>query len=99
MSSNALEQKPKVIWSPFPGSQRLFLSCPIFEVLLEGTRGGGKTDTLLMDFAREVGKGYGAEWNGVLFRQTYPQLDDVVKKSKKWFPQIFPTAKFNESEY
>lgn len=99
MSSNSPEQKPKIIWSPFPGSQRLFLSCPIFEVLLEGTRGGGKTDTLLMDFAREVGKGYGAEWNGVLFRQTYPQLDDVVKKSKKWFPQIFPTAKFNESEY
>lgn len=89
----------KIVWEPFPGSQRLFLSCPVFEVLLEGTRGGGKTDTLLMDFAREVGKGYGAGWVGALFRQTYPQLDDVVRKSKRWFPQIFPGAKFNESDY
>jgi len=36
----------KTIWAPLPGSQTLFLTCPVYEVLLEGTR-GGKTDTLL----------------------------------------------------
>lgn len=87
------------LWKPLPGSQSNFLDCPIFEVLLEGTRGGGKTDTLLMSFAGQVGKGFGANWRGVLFRLTYPQLADVVAKSKRWFYQIFPDAKFNESDY
>lgn len=89
----------RVIWTPLAGSQKLFNSCPIYEVLLEGTRGGGKTDSLLMSFARHVGVGFGEHWRGALFRLTYPQLADVVAKSKRWFYQIFPGAKFNESEY
>lgn len=89
----------KVAWKPLPGSQEAFLTCPIYEVLLEGTRGGGKTDTLLMSFAMNVGRGFGQHWRGVLFRLTYPQLADVVAKSKRWFYLIFPEAKFNESDY
>lgn len=80
---------PNVTWRPQAGSQVAFLSCPVFEVLYEGTRGGGKTDCLLMDFAKDVGKGYGAAWRGILFRKTYKQLSDVIAKSKKWFPRIF----------
>lgn len=87
------------VWEPLPGSQTLFMTCPIYEALLEGTRGGGKTDTLLMSFAQHVGRGYGQHWRGVLFRLTYPQLADVVSKSKRWFYQIFPDAKFNKNDY
>lgn len=79
-----------IIWFPQPGSQEAFLRCPIYEAILAGNRGGGKTDTLLMDFAQEVGKGFGREWRGVLFRRTYPELDDVVNKSQKWFQDIWP---------
>lgn len=87
-----------VIWAPQPGSQEAFLSShPIFEVLYEGTRGGGKTDCLLMSFAMFTGRGFGSAWKGILFRQTYKQLGDVISKTKKWFPQIWPQAKFNES--
>ena len=87
-----------VIWRPMPGSQEAFLSStPIFEVLYEGTRGGGKTDCLLMSFCMHVGKGYGAGWKGILFRQTYKQLGDVISKTQKWIPQIWPDAKFNAS--
>jgi hypothetical protein len=83
------------------GSQQLFFSVPyeVFECLLEGTRGGGKTDCLLMDFAREVGQGFGAEWNGVLFKRTNPELRDVKMKIRKWFPKIFPGVKFSASPY
>ena len=88
-----------VVWSPLPGSQRAFLACPEYEVLLEGTRGGGKTDALLMSFARFCGMGFGANWRGVLFRLTYPQLTDVVAKSRRWFFRIFPGIKFNASNY
>ncbi len=93
--------KPEVIpiWVPQAGSQIAFLQCPFFEVLYEGTRGPGKTDALIMDFCQHVGKGYGAEWKGVLFRQTYPQLQDVISKSKKWIYKMFPGAKYNAAEH
>lgn len=86
-------------WTPQKGSQVAFLCCPVFEVLYEGTRGPGKTDCLIMDFLQHVGKGYGAEWRGILFRQTYPQLSDVIAKTQKWFKRIFPKAKFNKVEH
>lgn len=88
----------EVVWAPQPGSQTAFLSCPIQEVLYHGTRGPGKTDALLMDFAQHVGKGHGAAWAGILFRQTYPQLADVQAKSEKWFRRMFPGAKFNQTK-
>jgi len=87
-----------VTWTPQEGSQKAFLQCPIFEVLYCGTRGPGKTDALLMDFAQQIGQGYGKEWKGILFRRNNPELQDVIGKSKKWFTQIFPDAKYNESQ-
>lgn len=91
-------QGREVSWCAQPGSQEAFLSCPDFEVLYSGNRGGGKTDTLLMDFAQHVGVGHKGEWRGILFRQTFPELADVVNKSKKWFSRIWPRAVFNESQ-
>ncbi len=88
-----------VIWRPMAGSQEAFLSSyPIFEVLYEGTRGGGKTDCLIMAFAMHCGKGHGSAWKGILFRQTYKQLTDIITKTKKWIPQIWPDAKFNNTD-
>lgn len=95
----AIRQNVRVIWEPQPGSQTRFLTCPYREVLYEGTRGPGKTDALIMDYAQFVGMGFGAAWRGVLFRETYPQLADVWAKTKKWFHQIFPAARPNESDY
>jgi hypothetical protein len=88
----------KAVWTPQDGSQTLFLSCPIFEVLYEGTRGPGKTDALLMDFLQHVGTGLGADWRGILFRRSHPELADVIAKTQKWFPQIFPKATYNKVE-
>jgi hypothetical protein len=86
----------QVAWAPQPGSQAFFLADPTVEVLYEGTRGPGKTDALIMDFCQEVGKGYGAEWKGILFRQSHPQLRDIIEKSKKWIKRIWPDAIYNE---
>ncbi len=54
---------------------------------------------MLMDFAQHCGVGFGVHWRGILFRQTYPQLADVVARTKRWFYQIFPGIKFNEQSY
>lgn len=84
-----------VVWAPHSGtSQELFLQCPCWEVLYTGTRGPGKTDALLMDFAQHVGQGWGADWRGVVFRHEYKPLADLIKKSQKWFKRIFPRARF-----
>lgn len=94
-----LRPSPPIAWKPHPGSQVRFLSCPVFECLFTGTRGPGKTDALLMSFAQFVGRGFGAAWRGILFREEYPQLEDVVAKSQRWFNIMFPGAKFNASDY
>lgn len=89
----------KVVWAPQPGSQTAFLDCDIFEVLYEGTRGPGKTDALLMKFGKHVGRGFGSDWTGIIFRRTFPELKDIIAKSKKWFPQIWSQARYNESDH
>lgn len=38
------------IWVPNPGPQTLLVTCPVWDVLYGGARGGGKTDGLLGDF-------------------------------------------------
>lgn len=86
-------------WAPLPGSQELFLNCPDFEVLFAGTRGGGKTATLVMDFCQHVGVGYGSSWKGLLFRKTYPELRDVVDKTRALLPVVYgDRVKFNETK-
>lgn len=94
----ALPDTVERVWSPQAGSQELFLSCPIFECLYEGTRGPGKTDALLMDFLQHVGTGLGPDWRGILFRRSHPELADVIAKSQKWFKRIFPGAEYNKVE-
>ncbi len=105
---NTLEWKPQVVyengkvinpvWLPLPGSQYTFLECPIYEALYEGTRGPGKTLTLIMDFAKEVGKGYGKAWRGILFRQKLGDLDDVVLKIEEWMYKLYPGFRFRKSK-
>jgi len=101
MAAKALsesEQRVKFVWGPHPGGQTRFASCPIREIFAEGNRGGGKTDALIMKFLAHVGTGYGAAWTGVIFRREYKHLDDVVKKCKRWIPQIFPGARWLASK-
>lgn len=88
-----------VAWAPQWGSQVHFLGCPLYEVLYEGTRGPGKTAGLLIDFAQHCGRGFGPHWRGILFRETYPQLADVVAKSKALFYRIFPGIRFNAGDF
>lgn len=84
-----------VVYSPLPGSQEKFLTCPIFEVLYHGGRGNGKSLTLLMSFVQHIGKGFKAAWKGIIFRRTFPELQDIIAASQEWFPKIFPDAEYN----
>lgn len=64
--------------------------------MYDGTRGGGKTECLLIDFYQDVGK-WGPAWQGVIFRREYKELNDVVKRAKALFSVLCPEARFLSS--
>lgn len=70
----------KVAWSPQPGPQTALVTCPIEDVFYGGARGGGKSDGLLGDFAIHAGE-HGKHAQGILFRRTFPQLEEVIRRS------------------
>lgn len=98
----ALQLRPgeTIGWRPMPSGQTLYLTCPAIQILGEGNRGGGKTETALVDYARDVGR-WGGVWRGVIFARKYKQLDDVVAKAKRLFRKISPEARFlaSKSDY
>ena len=60
------------------------------ELLYGGAVFGGKSDFLLGDFAQDVPREYGKHWHGILFRKNYPQLEDLIARSKEIYPPWFP---------
>jgi hypothetical protein len=86
-------------WTPNANGQDQFFASDTLQVIATGDRGGGKTTLLLADFARDIGKGWGADWRGILFRQSYPQLDDAIVKSQALYHRAFPAARYNRSTH
>lgn len=88
----------KIVWSPLPGSQTLAMSCPAQIIVYHGSRGPGKTDSQLMRFRSRVGQGYGRHWRGIIFDREYKNLDDLVSKSMRWFPEFKDGCRFINSK-
>lgn len=58
-------------------------------MLYGGAVFGGKSDFLLGDFAQDVPMEHGPQWRGILFRKTYPQLEELISRSKEIYPSWF----------
>ena len=73
-------------WTPQPGfqAQACALRSIVDELFAGGSRGPGKTDYLIGDFLQDVGQG--AAWQGVLFRKSFPELDEVLKRTHQVYP-------------
>lgn len=67
-------------------------------MLYGGAVFGGKSDFLLGDFAQDVPGAYGKHWHGVLFRKNYPQLEDLISRSKEIYPAWFPGVEWKEGK-
>ena len=55
------------------------------EIFLGGAAGPGKTDFLVMEALRYIGK---AKYRGVIFRRTYPELEEIIDRTKQWYPSL-----------
>lgn len=56
--------------------------CP--ELFFGGARGGGKSYFLLLDYLQDVNR-YASAWQGIIFRRSYPELQDLILKSHKMY--------------
>lgn len=71
--------------SPQKGKQSALISCPANEICYGGARGGGKTYGALLDWLTHAHR-YGDKAKGILFRKTYPELENVEEKASSIYP-------------
>lgn len=76
-------------WTPHPGPQTRFLSLTCREALYGGSAGGGKSQSLLADATRYIGRGYGPDYSALLLRRTFPDLEkSLIEKSRLLYPRL-----------
>lgn len=76
-----------IVWAPQEGPQERFVTCPLFEVVYGGARGGGKTDGALGDWALHA-KRYGRNAKGLFVRRTQRALEPTIERAKLIFSRL-----------
>ena len=85
----------EAVWTPQP-RQKQFLNRPEYEALYGGAAGGGKSDALVVEALRQV---HIPHYKGLILRKTYPQLSELVDKSRRYYATAFPGARYHESSH
>lgn len=76
-------------WHPQPGPQAEAIKLALIqELFYGGAVFGGKSDFLLGDFAQDVPR-FGSAWHGILFRESFPQLEPLILRAKEIYPAWF----------
>lgn len=76
-------------WKPNAGPQTRFLGLTCFEALYGGAAGGGKSDALLVDAIRGVGRGHGRNYSALLLRREFPDLEmSLMRRAHALYPRI-----------
>lgn len=85
----------EAIWTPQP-KQKIFMSRPEKEALYGGAAGGGKSDCAIVEALRQV---HIPHYRGLILRKTYPQLSDLIDRSREIYLAAFPKAKYNDQKH
>lgn len=84
-----------IIWTPQP-RQRAFMERKETEALYGGAAGGGKSDCAIAEALRQV---HIPHYRGLILRKTYPQLSEMVDRSREIYYPAFPDARFNDQKH
>lgn len=82
-----------IIWRPQP-QQIIFQQRPEYEALYGGAAGGGKSDALLAEALRQV---HISHYRAIIFRKTFPQLSELIDRSREIYSAAFPGATYNST--
>jgi hypothetical protein len=75
-----------MVWEPQAGPQTSALLADwCDEVFYGGERGGGKSDFQL-GYQEDGALQYGKHWRGIMFRKTYPELEELQARAVEIFP-------------
>lgn len=85
----------RIIWKPQP-KQALMMSRWEYEALYGGAAGGGKSDYLVAEALRQV---HIKHYRAILFRKTYPELQDLIDRSQELYIPAYPRAKYNDTKH
>ena len=91
MSRTVKALSKKVIWTPQP-KQKIALSRGEDEMLYGGAAGGGKTDYLVVEAARQVNI---PEYRGLILRRAVPDLARIIDQTRAIYPSIDRGARYN----
>ena len=92
-------RKGECLWTPTE-KQNEFLGSSFDEVLYGGSAGGGKSDSLLIDMLGLTQNALKwSRYRAILFRKTFPELSELVDRSKEIYPQIYPGAVYNTTDH
>lgn len=92
------ESTAPTIWQPQPGPQSLAVAAQfVSELLFGGARGGGKSDFLLGDFLQDIDQG--TAWRGILFRKSYPEIEELLVRAKEMYYPVGATYKVSERTF
>lgn len=93
--SKAAPLTGRIIWRPLP-KQAVMMSRPEYEGLYGGAAGGGKSDYLVAEALRQV---QFPNYRGIIFRKTYPELQDLIDRSEELYSAAYPRAKYNDTKH
>jgi hypothetical protein len=78
-------------WEPNP-KQLLAMRCNADQIFYGGSAGGGKSSLALALNVRGAFN-WGKDWHAIIFRKTYPQLDELVRQGREMFLPLGATYK------
>ncbi len=67
-----------------------------YEAFYGGAAGGGKSDALLAEALRQV---HIPHYRGIIFRKTFPQLSELIDRSREIYGAVCKGAKYNDSKH
>lgn len=83
-------------WEPQTRAQIMALNSEAEIQLFGGAAGSLKTETLVMDAVREADN---SNLNAIIFRESYPQFSDLIRKSRRHFMGPPFWGKYSSSEH